>query len=275
MKKERSVYDDIFDAYEMKKYYSQDEKNTIRHYVRRYIKNYKSESIANKPWEKVPQMEKDFLIYIELQDYLKGKLHENQKSAVERKIAKKAHKLLTNIHIEENNQAVSKEPYIRKTDSEEEQRKGYDRYKKDCEKYLKMEPKETFEEFIQGPVIRPYDIFMSAQEESRPVSVVDEAKNRFLTEELQWYITQTICQILKEKLKVTIDIKKIKECLEYLYDHNYDFSEPIPTEIDPQSPFSEEEQLKLINDIKKISLYQNELDTLNFWQEEGKSGSSR
>lgn len=272
MAKKPTIHTDIFEAYRLTGL-SPNVKETIRHHIRKIM----PEAFQGKKWEEIPQLEKDMFIYMDARDYLMEYVPEIYRKEVSGRVKRKIRDAFLDVTaaIRDHNESVSPEPYFTEGDSEEKKKQAFKRFQKD---YLKHFGEETHMEYeawanqypdeshSKRASISPFALAVyacEAAEDEEMESMLNPEKASSINRSVNSTLLNTICQIVEQRFHVTIDKKKIRDCLTFLYDYtgNEGFHEWLPRDE------------KNEND-KKYEMYRHMLDHLDFWDAE-KSGSYR
>lgn len=278
MAKRQIDYDLFIKEYELGGI-TESQKESMKRQIRRKL----SEVHGEKSWEELSQIEKNFFLYLDMQNYLLELL---PKGAIRDRIANKIKRKLQPIKVEQimrdHNDAVSLTPYFVEGDSEVKKKEAFERYKLDYYSYNKKDPDETYEEWSQSPSIRPYDLYQQAvlksfeeaeQENNIDYPVRDDA---FTTSEITRYTINIICDVLQKKLGITIDTESLKDCVTFVHEYElgHDSSTSLQLEYDPDSSVGKIEQEKTINADRKYATCRYRLDHLDFWKDENSDSKS-
>ena len=270
MAKKPTIHTDIFEAYRLAGL-SPNVKETIRHHIRKIM----PEAFQGKKWEEIPQLEKDMFIYMDARDYLMEYVPEIYRKEVSGRVKRKIRDAFLDVTaaIRDHNESVSSEPYFTEGDSEEKKKQAFKRFQKDYPKHFGKETHMAYEVWAnQYPdeshskraSISPFALAVSAceaAEDEGMEAMLNPEKASSIRQSVNSTLLNTICQIVEQRFHVTIDKKKIRDCLTFLYDYtgNEGFQEWLPRDE------------KNEND-KKYEMYRHILDHLDFWDAE-KSGS--
>lgn len=284
MAKKETMYDIIFDIYELK-----DDSIQKKEKYRKLIKRRFEKLFHWKNWEELSQTEKNTFVYIDLkEDMFHHYVTENTKQKrIAKKIDEKLREILCPEYLMEHNRKnanMFRTDYYKPEDSDTPKRKAYAEFCRDLSAINSRVPIPGFDEWIQqneraraseqGRGLRIYDYVMDFY--YNPGSQNAESKNKVSQTEVDHVVVEILKKKIEEELGIEINIPKIQECLSFIKNNEFEEFEEMPTEYDSspetEKNISKEEQQKYIEDSNRYFMYLEMLRNLEFVEKKETTG---
>lgn len=270
MAKKETMYDIIFGVYELKKGSKGDKEKYRKFITRRFEKKF-----PNKSWDNISQLEKDIFAYVDVkEDILERYVDESKKKRIIKRIDEKLKTILNERMLAEHNKKVFNEyrtDYYKPEASETPKRKAYDEFCKDLLDINSHVPIPGYDEWVRrnekatkenGTPLRIYDFIMDFY------ANVD-SQNEVTQAEVDHVVIEILRKVIEEKWGIEINVPKIRECLSFIKNNEYDEFEEIPIEYDAsletEKNISREEWQKYIASNAQYYKYMTMLRKLDFY----------
>lgn len=284
MLKKETMYSVIFAVYglnrkgdtvEERKKVKQD-KETYRKLIRRRFEKL----FPGKSWDDLSQSEKDVFVYVDIKEDILERYvgDKHKKETITRKIDEKLKTILNErLLVEHNRKKYNKfrTDYYKPEDSDTPKRKAYDKFCEDLTDINCHVPIPSYNEWIQwnekaisesGTPLRIYDCLNDFYYNSGLENT--QVKNNVSQAEVDHVVVEILKNIIEEEWGIEINIPKIRECLTFVKNNEFDEYEEIPDEynsfLETEKNISKEEQERYIAEKTKYYMYMEMLKNLDF-----------
>lgn len=296
MAKKETMYSVIFDIYELKDGTKQ-QKETYRKLIkRRFEKFFPDESLEehspdesleehslDNRWKKLSPLEKDKFVYIDIKEDIFERYvgDKNKKENISKKIDEKLKTIFEDRVLAEHNKKVFNEyrtDYYNPEDSDTPKRKAYDEFCKDLFDINNLVPRPSYDEWVQwnekaikvgGTPLRIYDYIKSYYNDLDLQKDVSQA-------EVDHVVIEILRKFIDEEWGIEINIPKIRECLSFIKNNEFNEFERVATKDDDflemRKSISEEEWQKYITNKAQYYNYMEMLRKLDFYVERKMDG---
>ena len=280
-----SIYKKVFKLYEISQEKVYDEgkrkkQKLTKEKVRKYINRKLSKEYDGKDWNELTDLEQEKFLYIDIKEaVLTRYVDDHKRDRIKNKIEKQIEKnfIDARIELQKHNDKVSImfKYFYPNTDDEQEREKAYTDFCNALEKYFPQFLAPTYDTWVSDNekmlqegrnTYRIYDYYMGG---GLDLAENNHAKNFYhaLQTDVDHIIIKTILEILKDKLKIKIDISKIEKCLsitQSMQDLNLEDCDEFSMEIDENSSIELERQKAIINQNLEYQRCKTALEKLDF-----------
>lgn len=285
MAKEETMYDVIFPVYEL----DRDSKQAKEKY-RKLLRGRFEDKFPGKGWDDISQEEKDVFVFVDIREDMFE--HYVKDITVQKRVSGRIDEKLRTIFDQrksvEHNRRIDimfRTDYYKPEDSDTPKRKAYAKFCKDLSGINGYVPIPEYDEWVQwnersikgrGTPLRIYDCIKDYYDSLNAEH--SGIKNAVSQPEIDHVVLEILKERIEKKLGFEINIPKIRECLTFIKNHEFDEFEHVPAKAGSELEGGENagtgERRKEMEDNARYIMYEEMLKKLDFVTEKETDGEN-